>query len=78
MRDYYHEPKDMIKHTIKPPKCPKCGSGKVKRVYRKGSQGFSYSTQYGYEWSGKEFLECICQDCHYTFPQKTLKAKATA
>jgi len=68
MNGYQHEPKDIIPYTPKIPPCPKCGSKNTKRRYRKG--GGDYGNPYYWNFDKIEFLEVICKDCGYSFPQK--------
>lgn len=46
--------------------CPKCGSNKVERIYRRF---LKYNHDF-FDYIAGEFLECICQDCQYNWPQK--------
>jgi len=66
MSDYTYNPEDRIPYTKKSPTCPKCG-GKTKRTYQVG--GGILSPYRGLEWAGVEFLNVLCQNCGYEFPQ---------
>jgi len=67
MKEY--KPKDRIPFTKTFPPCPKCG-GETRRFYKRGYEDDWHTPYSRWDWPEDiEFLDVICQECRFRFPQ---------